>query len=80
MVTDKALTGAQLAQKIRLLEPSALVQTLDYIKLVEKNFVDYENVLGIIVAYDFTNELKEEAAKMSKISLKKYRCDFSFTE
>lgn len=59
---------------------SALAQTLNYIKLVEKNFVDYENVFGIIVAYDFTNELKEEAAKMSKISLKKYRHDFSFTE
>ncbi|MHA1223501.1 MAG: endonuclease NucS domain-containing protein [Candidatus Heimdallarchaeaceae archaeon] len=49
-----------------------LKQMSKYIKLVQKEFVDFNKIYGIIVAYDFKDELKLKVQKQDNIILIKY--------
>lgn len=58
----------------------ALEQTLGYMNLVKKGFRDFNEIYGIIIAYDFKEDLKEKIQKHDNIRLIKYLCKLEFKE
>jgi len=56
----------------------ALEQTLNYMKLVKKQFIDFKEIHGIIIAYDFKEQLKQKLQEKHNIRLIRYSCKFEF--